>query len=113
MICLFQLLVWNLAKLLKTLLLITKVVILKQNFYFHLYLETLQQEKTAHNNHVNKKAARKESKLVAAIVVIICFYFAIRCFKGKNLHEIKFAKPKTCEIFGMANIQEGELCNNR
>lgn len=88
-------------------------MILKQNFYFHLYLETLQQEKTAHNNHVNKKAARKESKLVAAIVVIICFYFAIRCFKGKNLHEIKFAKPKTCEIFGMANIQEGELCNNR
>lgn len=100
------------AKLLKNLLLITKVVILKQNFYFHLYLETLQQEKTAHNDHVNKKAARKESKLVAAIVVI-CFYFAIRCFKGKNLHEIKFAKPKTCEIFGMANIQEGELCNNR
>ena len=73
--CLFQLLVWNLAKLLKNLLLITKVVILKQNFYFHLYLETLQQEKTAHNDHVNKKAARKESKLVAAIVVVFILRF--------------------------------------
>ena len=58
----FDLAIWS-RKLLKYLLLVAKVVTLKQNFYSNLYLQTGSQEKTAHyNSQVEKKSEKRTDK---------------------------------------------------
>ena len=58
----FDLAIWS-RKLLKYLLLVAKVVTLKQNFYSNLYLQTGPQEKTAqYNSQVEKKSEKRTDK---------------------------------------------------
>ena len=58
----FDLAIWS-RKLLKYLLLVAKVLTLKQNFYSNLYLQTGPQEKTAHyNSQVEKKSEKRTDK---------------------------------------------------